>query len=105
MFFDPTADLAGQAGGEALLPKHRLLAQRTAGRETLVRDPESTMVHFLSPTAALIWECCDGATSMADCEARLRGAFEVPPGTDLARDIQETLADFAKKGLLENSNA
>lgn len=97
MFTDPLSTGAG----EALLPKRRPLVCRMAGREALVRDPSNGMVHFLSPTAALIWECCDGTTTLAACEARLRASFDVPREADLAQDIRATVADFAKKGLLE----
>jgi PqqD family protein of HPr-rel-A system len=89
------------SGESVLLPRRRDLAHRMAGQEALVRDAEGGMVHFLSPTAAVIYECCDGATNFSACEARLRDSFDVPPGTDLAQDIREALADFAKKGLLE----
>lgn len=103
MFIDPFSDGLFDSG-EALLPKRRDLVQRMAGREALVRDPATGMVHFLSPTAALIWESCDGATSLSACEKRLRDSFDVPKDADLVQDIRQTLADFAKKGLLEGVN-
>jgi len=90
-----------ESAGAAMLPQRRDLVYRMAGQEALVRDAQSGMVHFLSPTAAVIWQCCDGATSFDLCEERLRDSFDVPTGADLAQDIREALADFAKKGLLE----
>jgi hypothetical protein len=88
--------------GELLLPRRRDLPQRSVGREVLLRDPAAGQVHFLNPTAALIWECCDGRTPLSHCERRLRDTFEIPAATDLAADIRETLSGFRTKGLLQD---
>jgi hypothetical protein len=88
-----------------MLPRRRGLAARTVGQEVLVRDPESGKVHFLNGTAAVIWECCDGATSPGECERRLRESFTIPPEVDLAADIRETVAGFAEKGLIDEPGA
>ena len=84
-----------------VLPKRRALPERPAGADVLLRDPSGGGVHFLSPTAAVVWECCDGRTTTAQCVARLRGAFAVPEGVDLAADVLETVKDFQRRGLLE----
>lgn len=84
-----------------LLPRRRPFSSRTVGNEVMVRDAGSGQVHFLNPSAAVVWECCDGQTSVEECEARLRGQFRIPAETDVVADIQETVRDFAQKGLLE----
>lgn len=66
----------------------------------MLRDPEAEAVHFLNPTAAVIWTCCDGRTTIAECVGRLRSSFAVAPEIDLLGDIGETLADLSSKGLL-----
>lgn len=86
---------------ESLLPRRRSLPHRAAGQDLLVRDPESDVVHFLNPTAAAIWLCCDGETSFGQCEGKLCAAFAVPQKRDVAADVRRVLAEFAAKGLLE----
>ncbi|MBV9851362.1 MAG: PqqD family protein [Armatimonadetes bacterium] len=87
------------AGG--LLPRRRDLPVRPAGRDLLVREPEDGRVHFLNASAALIWECCDGETTLATCVQRLRSAFPIPAETDLDEDIRAAVADLSARGLLE----
>jgi hypothetical protein len=67
-----------------------------AGGET----PAGGAIHALNPTARLIWNLCDGAHTLADIEAELRQAFDVPPERDLAADVRATLALFQSKHLL-----
>jgi hypothetical protein len=75
------------------------------GSELLVRDPVTQQVHFLNPSAAIVWECTDGRTTLGECEVRLRTAFVIPDTADVPADIRETLADFAQKGLLHVDGA
>ncbi len=83
-----------------VLPMKREVPFRGIGAETMVRDPERKLVHFLNPTAAIIWECLDGVSTLADCEQRIREKVTVPPEVDLAADIQGVIADFRAKNLL-----
>ena len=86
---------------ESLLPKRRDLPARPAGKEILLREPEDSRVHFLNASAALVWGCCDGETTLADCAQRLRAAFRIPAGMDLEEDIHVAVADLSARGLLE----
>ena len=86
-----------------VLPRQRVLPGRPAGGDTLLRDPDTGTVHFLSPTATVVWECCDGKTLASECLARLRTTFAVPEETDLAADLSETVEDFRRRGLLEET--
>jgi hypothetical protein len=86
-----------------VLPRQRALPGRPAGGDTLLRDPDTGTVHFLSPTATVVWECCDGKTSASECLTRLRTAFAIPEGTDLSADLAETVEDFRLRGLLEET--
>ena len=90
----------GESAGH-VLPKRRNLVGRPAGGEVLLRDPDSSTIHFLSGTAAHVWECCDGKTTAAECASRLRGAFTIPEGIDVDGDVREAVEDFARRGLLE----
>lgn len=101
----PKAISIRSTGGETLLPKHLNLSCRAAGQETLVRNPISGTVHFLNPAAIVVWECCDGATSLDICVLRLKERFNISGCVDLVADIQETIVDFREKGLLESFHA
>ncbi|MGV3721853.1 MAG: PqqD family protein [Actinomycetota bacterium] len=83
------------------LPRRKSLPSQRVQGELLVEDPATAIVHFLNPSAAFIWEACDGETSAAMCAERLRSAFTVPEEVDLARDIRDTVLDFRRRGILE----
>lgn len=85
------------------LPKRRPLVERRMGDEILVRDPGKGQVHFLNATAALVWECCDGRSTLGRCLDRIREACSVPVEVDLAADVRDMLDGFASKGLLDVS--
>ena len=87
------------AGGD-LLPRVRPLNARAAGEDTLLSDPGDGKVHFLNATAALVWQCCDGRTTLDDCVRRLRAAFAIPLEADVAADVRDVLADLTQRGLL-----
>jgi Coenzyme PQQ synthesis protein D (PqqD) len=89
------------AGREALLPKRLDLPGRPVSRDLMLRDPETGRVHFLNATAAVVWNCCDGETSVAECAQRLRSAFAVPPSVDLLADIRAAVTDLNRRGLLD----
>ncbi len=95
-----------------MLPEHpqqrRGLIVERAGREVLIylageADPPREAggaIHALNPTAALVWDLCDGAHSLAEIESAVRQAFSVPAERDLAADVRATVAEFQAKGLL-----
>jgi hypothetical protein len=87
------------------MPLRRDLPFRPAGQEGLVRDPQNGKVHFLNATASVIWECCDGETTVAECERRLRTTFVIPADAAVGDDIREVVRDFGRRGLLEERPA
>ena len=88
---------------ESVLPKRRELPHRMAGEELLVTDPATGQVHFLNATAALVWENCNGATTLGDCAERLRADFEIPADVNLVSDLSEIVSQLEAQGLLEDS--
>ena len=83
------------------LPRRLELPHRLAGSELLVTVPETGHVHFLNETAAYVWNCCDGVTTLGDCADRLREEFEAPAEIDVAADVLETIGNLSSLGLLE----
>lgn len=70
------------------------------GRETLIMHTASDRVHFLNPTAQVVWELCDGHHTAAEMAAALREQFAAPSEQDVAADVAAVLADFAAHDLL-----
>ncbi len=69
----------------ALLPRSRMdgLVIQRLHDETLVYDTESDQAHCLNQTAALVWEQCDGKTTVSQAAQSLQSKFEVPVGADI----------------------
>jgi hypothetical protein len=86
---------------DSRLPARRPFPARSAGDEWLVRDAETGQVHFLNATAALVWRCCDGLTTIESCDQQLRESFSVPEGTMLAEEILATVRELEGRGLID----
>ncbi len=65
---------------DGLLPKARQedLVVEVLPDETLVYDLKRDKAHCLNPTAALVWNRCDGDTSVSELAALLETEFGVP---------------------------
>lgn len=70
---------------EKLMPEARrdgLVVQELSG-EVLVYDLERNKAHCLNSTAALVWEHCDGKTSVAGIARAIEGRIKGPVEEDL----------------------
>ena len=72
--------------------------------ELVVYDPRRREAHLLNPTAALLFDHCDGITEAAGLTAELAEAFAVDPAT-VTRDIDSAISQFDRLGLTERSMA
>ncbi len=105
-----SSQLAYNVGMPLNNPKRRtdLVVERT-GREVLVYSSAERgaaaesggAIHALNPTAALIWDRCDGAHSLAEIARAVRAQFAVPADRDLVVDVQQTVERLRGQGLLE----
>lgn len=66
--------------------------------ETLVYDLERDKAHCLNPTAAMVWNRCDGQTSVADMAALLEQELDLPADESL---VWMALDRLGKARLLE----
>ena len=78
--------------------RHEDLIVREIDRELLVYDRKTRKTVCLNESAAVIWQLCDGKTSIDDLSRRLSESFAVPPDPRL---IQVALSDFARSRLLD----
>jgi len=67
--------------------------------EVCVYDLERKVVHNLNPTAALVWEQCDGSTSPAQIAQTLQAELDTPHAEDL---VSVTLNELEQAHLLES---
>ena len=79
--------------------RHRLrdLAVSESG---FVFDPYGGQTYSLNATGRLILEALRRGDSPEAVETALRAAFEVEPGTDVARDVREYLLQMREQGWL-----
>src|SRR5215510_3459229 len=87
--------------GKELLPRARQegLVIRELPDETLVYDLERHKAHCLNKTAALIWNHCDGRTSVDEMEVILAQQLDQSIDSDV---MLYALDRLGKKHLLEN---
>jgi hypothetical protein len=70
---------------EQLIPEARkkgLVVQELSG-EVLVYDRERNKAHCLNSTAALVWEYCDGKSSVAQIARAIEGEINAPVDEDV----------------------
>jgi hypothetical protein len=83
-----------------------VVRREIAGETILVpvrgRAADMRRMYSLNPTAAFVWERCDGARTVDAILAELLGAFAVEPAVARA-DLAEFLAAAVAEGLLEDA--
>jgi hypothetical protein len=82
---------------------------RPKGREDLLKrdlddgcvlyDEKTSQVYTLNTTAALIWEYCDGNTTIEEIAEEIASAGNLNKD-EAIKDVQKTIADFNEKALL-----
>ena len=80
-------------------PQRTNALSRQLEDELIVYDLETHQAHSLNPTAAAVWRCCDGKTTVAHMIPRLEKEL---PGID-KRILLITLVELQNGGLLVKS--
>lgn len=70
--------------------------------EVVLYDTTTNQLHSLNPTAAFVWQRCDGRTPVADIAHQFGPAFGVEQAEDLVWSALDQLAD---QGLLVGETA
>jgi hypothetical protein len=93
----------GQCNTPAGFPRVRDdLIFRQLDEEWVVYDSMGQQLHVLNGTAALVWLHCTGHHSIREIANVLGEVFDLDLAREpVERDVQRTIAEFAKKGLLE----
>ncbi|HET7291972.1 MAG TPA: PqqD family protein [Vicinamibacteria bacterium] len=80
--------------------KDGLIVERLGG-ETLVYDLERHRAHCLNPTAAVVWDSCDGRSTEAQIARRVADALDLP---DDAALVELALARLDRARLLDRGS-
>lgn len=74
---------------------------RSLAHEWVLYDPETSQLHVLNATAAMVWGLCDGATTRAQMVSEIRESLAgAPDAATVRKDVDEILGRFASEGLL-----
>ena len=68
--------------------------------DLLVADFGESQLHILNPTAAAVWDMCDGQYTAEQMADLLAGHFGLPV-EDVQDDVVKMLGEFHEKGLIE----
>jgi PqqD family protein of HPr-rel-A system len=101
----PGGPARSDSGGDVVRPRRRLdLVVEPLDDEIVVHQPGSGEAHVLNPTAAFVWEQCDGAHADAEIAALLVGRYGVDDERALS-DVRACLDRLAGLGLLAADDA
>jgi PqqD family protein of HPr-rel-A system len=76
-------------------------SRKELGSDTMLYSQESEAVHILNATSAFIWESLERPHTAAELEGAIRSNFEIPEDADVRQDLEQVLAEFKEKGLVE----
>ncbi len=69
------------------------------GDGVILYDNESSLVHHLNPSAALIWHMCDGSGAVSDLACDISEEYALELGT-VHNQVMTTIAEFDALGLV-----
>ena len=83
------------------LPSHAShVAMRLVDGELVLYDPKRQRVHSLNPTAAYVWQACDGEHDERQIAEALAERYP-DNSAAIEEDVKDTLRLFAAEGLLD----
>ena len=75
---------------------------RSLGKEWVVYDPRTQLLHVLNTTAALVWSFSDGArTPEGIADELVEVLTDLPARNHIIEEVRGVLDGFQEKGLLE----
>ncbi len=95
---------------ESLIGTHTGDSPRRVGRvvqheidgEIVLYDPKRNRVHTLNPTAAVIWQLCDGSRTVDQLAEDMAIMYDMDQVV-VKRDLIQVLEDFGKAHLLRHA--
>ena len=76
------------------------IAARKLGEEMLIMSGQGSTLFTLNPTATILWQAADGATTLDEIvERRICSEFDVTP-EEAIRDAEALAEDLTRHGIL-----
>lgn len=72
--------------------------------EAVIYDDESRQVHYLNRTATVVFNLCDGSSTIKELSADIADAFSLQP-QEVERQVRTLIRSFREAGFLEGSPA
>ncbi len=86
-------------------PKRREdLVDRVVDDERVLLDSEKNLIHKLNMTASVIWDLCDGATSVDEIATRVGADFGTPR-EEIEADVRALIEQLAQLGVVSFDGA
>jgi PqqD family protein of HPr-rel-A system len=70
--------------------------------EAILYDPESVQLHHLSPSAALVFQLCDGSGTIEELARDIAEELGLPQD-DILQQVRQVVGHFDHSGILEGS--
>jgi len=83
---------------DALPSKIEALETHLIDDQFVVYEPQADVVHYLNPSAALIFELCDGQHRVSEILELVRDAYSLPGAP--VEDIMACLASLKSAGIV-----
>ena len=83
--------------------KNRYVVKDIGKEGVMVYDQKRDEVHFLNPTAFLIWTLSKENKSSSEIERTLRGSYQTIDQRNLSLDVKSCLKELREKELLSVS--
>jgi PqqD family protein of HPr-rel-A system len=68
--------------------------------EAILYDPESVRLHHLNPSAALIFQLCDGSGTVKELARDIAEELGLPQD-DILRQVRQVVGHFKHSGILD----
>ena len=77
------------------------VVQHEIDGEIVLYDPKRNRVHTLNPTAAVVWQLCDGSRTADQLAEDMAILYDMDPSV-IKRDLSQVLGEFEKSHLLRH---
>jgi PqqD family protein of HPr-rel-A system len=68
--------------------------------EAVVYDEDSGGLHHLNPTATIVFQLCDGTTTVREMSSEISEVFGIP-ADDVEREVRALLRGLRRSGLMD----
>jgi hypothetical protein len=95
----------GELTMAAMKPKARddLAVEEIEG-EAIIYDDRNGQLHHLNPTATIVFNLCDGQSTVKDFAVDIADVYSLPP-QDVERQVRALIREFRQAGLLDSNQS